>query len=289
MTMSNNPFNYFIPTIEDITIVALDNLSLPTRSIHVDEGINYGLSFFETILVLNEPIFVDEHVKRLNNSLSQFSIHIVITKELIYEIVDVCNLSNKGLKILVSQSNIIVSVRELTYTDKYYEKGASLMLSNIIRSSHSHLVNHKSANYGDMILSLRHAHTLGYDDCLFFNEKGYLTESTIANLFIIKNNQILTSSTSQGLLPGIVRGHIIETNNVIEGKVSIDDLVYADAVFLTNSLVGIIKVSTIDFDKTIIRQNRLLQISDTIPDTVNYESHELITKLSIDYNKFINK
>lgn len=287
--MSNNPFSYYTPTIEDITILQTEHNPLSTNHIQADEGLNYGLSFFETILVLEKPIFVREHVERLNNSLMAFSIHTIITTELIEEIVAICNITNIGLKILVSKSNVIVSFRDLTYTDEYYKKGAKLMFSNITRSSQSFLVNHKSANYGDMILTLRKAHALGYDDCLFFNEKGYLTESTIANLFIIKNNQLITSSIKQGLLPGIIRGHLINTYDVIEGIISVDDLVYADAVFLTNSLVGIIKVSTIDFDKTIIRQNRILQISDTIPDNVNYESHELIDKLTKEYKAYINK
>lgn len=285
MTNSND---YFIPTIEDIIFVSSDHCTRPTHNICVDEGINYGLSFFETILVLDKAIFLEEHIERLNNSLKHFHIKTRITKELILDIIDHYSISTIGLKILVSQSNILVSTRALTYTKEYYEKGAKIMLSNITRSSHSFLINHKSANYGDMILSLRNAHDLGYNDCLFFNEKGYLTESTIANLFIIKNEQLITSSISQGLLPGIVRNHIVKTYKVIEGIVSIDDLIYADAVFLTNSLVGIIHVSQIDFNKVLIRQNRILQISDSIPDTINYAPNSLIDKIKIDYKQFIS-
>jgi len=272
MIISNDSSNYFVPTIEDITFVQSDHCSCPSNNINVDEGINYGLSFFETILVLDQPIFLIEHLERLNSSLHHFQIKTRITKALVLEIVALCHISNKGLKVIVSESNIIVSVRPLTYTKDYYEQGAKVMLSNIIRSSHSYLVNHKSTNYGDMILSLRNAHDLGYNDCLFFNEKGYLTESTIANLFIIKNNQLITSATNQGLLPGIVRNHLIKTYNVIEGILSIEDLVYADAAFLTNSLVGIVRISTIDFKKT----------------TINYNKHPLLENIKNDYSKFIN-
>lgn len=288
MSNSKDSSNYFVPTIEDIIFVQSDHCSCPTNTISVDEGINYGLSFFETILVLDHPVFASEHVARLNSSLEQFKINTRITIELIDEIVALCNLSNKGLKILVSESNIIVSVRALTYTPEYYEKGASLMLSNIIRSSHSFLVNHKSSNYGDMILSLREAHNRGYNDCLFFNEKGYLTESSIANVFIIKDNKLHTPSINQGLLPGIVRDYLIRTYDVIESVITIDDLVYADAIFMTNSLVGMVKVSSIDFDKTIIRQNKIMQISDRIPDQMSYESHVLLDQIRNNYLEYIN-
>lgn len=288
MTISNDSSNYFIPTIDDITFVQSDHCSCPTKTLSVDEGINYGLSFFETILVLDQPIFVEEHIQRLNHSLEEFNIMTRITKELIYEIVALCNISNKGLKILVSESNVIVSVRALTYTSEYYDKGASLMLSNIIRSSHSYLVGHKSSNYGDLILSLRNAHKLGYNDCVFFNEKGYLSESSIANIFIIKNNQLHTPALNQGLLPGVIRDYLIKTYDVIESVITIDDLVYADAIFMTNSLVGMVKVSAMDFDKTIIRQNKILQISDRIPDSMTYSDHPLFNQIRQDYITLIN-
>lgn len=271
MTISNDSFDYFVPTIEDITFVQSDHCFYQSNNINVDEGINYGLSFFETILVLDHPIFLTEHIGRLNSSLHHFHIKTKITKELVLEIITLCHISNKGLKIIVSESNIIVSIRSLTYTNEYYEQGAKVMLSNITRSSYSYLINHKSTNYGDMILSLRNAHDLGYNDCLFCNENGYLTESTIANLFIIKNNQLITSSTNQGLLPGIVRNYLIKTYNIIERTVSIDDLVYADAAFLTNSLVGIIRISRINFNKTII----------------DYTQHPLIQSITNDYNLHI--
>ncbi len=287
MTISNDPFDYVVPTIEDVTFVQSDHCSCQSSPISVDEGLTYGMGFFETILVLDKPIFLDEHLERLNHSLHHFHIKIRITSDLVQEIISLCGISNKALKILVSESNTVVSFRPLTYTSQYYEQGAKLMLSQITRSSRSFLVHHKSANYGDMILSLRQAHDLEYNDCLFFNEKGYLTESAIANVFIIKNNQLLTPATNQGLLPGIVRNYLLQHYNVIEGIITIDDLVYADAVFLTNSLVGIVKVSSIDFDKKIIRQHRLQQVSDTIPDQVTYAPHPLIKSITFDYNTHI--
>ena len=168
MTISNDTFDYFIPTIKDVTFVQSDYCSCPSTPIRVDEGLTYGIGFFETILVLDKPIFLDEHLERLNHSLYHFNIKTRITSDLVQELVSLCDISNKALKLLVSESNIVVSFRPLTYTSHYYEQGAKLMLSQITRSSHSFLVHHKSANYGDMILSLRQAHDLEYNDCLFF-------------------------------------------------------------------------------------------------------------------------
>jgi len=288
--MSNSTTNseQFFPTISDIIFVEPDGYSKSSNSIVVDDGINYGLGFFETILILDKPIFLKEHSERLNKSLRNFNMPIYVKEELIAEAIKLYKITNSSLKVLVTANNIILSTRELYYTDDDYQKGASLCLSNIIRSSKSPLVNHKSLNYGDMLLSLRRAHDLGFNDCLFFNEKGFLTETAIANVFIVKDNQIFTPKVNDGLLPGIVRDYLIKRYDIIESLISVDDLAFAEGIFLTNSLVGIVKVSSIHFDKAIIRQNRLIQFSDTLYEIVNYSDHDLIQKLQDEYRQFIS-
>ncbi len=269
------------PTIKDITFIKAATDSLP---LIVDDGINYALGFFETILVTDHAVLLEQHISRLNSSLKTFNIPVKIDEALIHDIIRQEQLSDIGLKIIVTPSNIIVSTKELHYTDDYYKKGVSLCLSPIIRSSQSFLINHKSLNYGDLILSLRDSKLRGYDDCIFFNEKGYVCETSIANIFIIKNNRLFTPKSSNGLLPGIVRKFIIENFDVVEGKVSIDDLVFADAVFLTNSLVGLVKVNSINFDQNIITKSRFVQMEDFVPESSSYDKHKLFDEVNKKYS-----
>ena len=63
----------------------------------------------------------------------------------------------------------------------------------------------------------------------------------------VKDAQLIFSpSIKCGLLPGIVRQWVINNFDVIEKKITKEELLNSDEVFLTNSLVGVIKVSNIE-------------------------------------------
>lgn len=213
------------------------------HSPYLDDHFQYGLGFFETILVLEKGIFLDEHCRRLNNTLHHFHIPRFLDPSVLASFITTNNLHNIGLKILVTETIVVASTRALTYTDSYYDIGANVALSNIIKSSHSLLVRHKSTNYGDNILTLRQIHQDGYNDCLFTNEFGHLTESCIGNLFIIKDERLITPPLSDGLLPGIVRDYFINNYDVLELPITVDDLRQCNGAFLTNSLVGMINIT----------------------------------------------
>lgn len=229
--------------IDEVFFGGLDNSGIPIK---IDDGINYGIGFFETILVLEKPVFLQEHLNRLNHSLETFGIDRIITEKLVYEIIEKLNVKREALKISVTEKNIISSKRPLTYTEEYYKKGAEITVSPIVRSSKSFLAGHKSLNYGDLILSLRKAKKDGFDDCIFLNEKGFLVESTIGNVFIVKDGRLHTPEVENGLLPGIIRDYIIKDFDVVEGDIPIEDLLNCQGAFLTNSLAGVLKIKSID-------------------------------------------
>lgn len=238
--------DYKIPSVKDINFLDHRSESYIKVNNGNNDGINYGIGFFETILVSDKgkPIFAIEHVNRINKSLETFNIPIRLTCQVISDIIKTYDIHNEALKIIVSDENLIVSRRPISYTEDYYKRGVSLTLSPMIRSSHSFMVQHKSINYGDMILSLRKARTDGYGDCLFTNENGYITETSIANVYIIKNNRIVTPPITDGLLPGVVRHFMINTFDVIVDHFTVEDVISAQGVFLTNSLFGIVNVTS---------------------------------------------
>ncbi len=232
-----------IATLDDVIFIDIPNTN---ALIHYDEGYSFGISFFETILVTHHGIFLDKHVQRINRSLEEFNISQRISVELIENIIRHYKLSTTALKLQVSEKNIIASVRGLTYSPDYYQRGAHVTLSKFVRSRHSPLIHHKSANYGDLILALRQAKHDGFDDCLLFNERGNLTESCIANLFILKDDTIITPPLSDGLLPGIIRDYLIHHYTIIEQSLTLNDLMHCDGAFLTNSLMGIVHIDKVN-------------------------------------------
>ena len=89
-----------------------------------------------------------------------------------------------------------------------------------------------------------YAKEIKLNDCLVLNTAGKIVDSTIANLFIIKENVIRTPSLDQGCVNGVMRRYLLESLSVAgyvisETSISIQDVATADEVFLTNAISGI--------------------------------------------------
>ena len=74
------------------------------------------------------------------------------------------------------------------------------------------------------------------DDFVLWNEQGEATETTIANLVVRKQGRLVTPPVRCGLLPGTFREHLLETGEIAEDVVTLDDLRQAGALFAVNSV-----------------------------------------------------
>ena len=75
-------------------------------------------------------------------------------------------------------------------------------------------------------------------DTLLWNERGELTESTIANVVVELDGVLVTPPVACGLLAGTLRAELVDTGKVVERTVSVDDLARATALWLVNSVRG---------------------------------------------------
>lgn len=82
-------------------------------------------------------------------------------------------------------------------------------------------------------------------DIIFCNETGYITEGCISNILIYKNGVYLTPPVMDGLLPGVMRQYLLEVSPQLiqEKTLSLDDVENADAIFLCNSVRGVVQVT----------------------------------------------
>ena len=218
--------------------------------IELDEGYSFGLGLFETILLYKgKPVFLDEHLARINNSIENLALNIdKLEKNEVFQYLN----NNKNtleyevLKIVLSEKNRLFLKREYTYTEKDYQRAFSLNISEVIRNESSIFTFHKTLNYGDNILEKRKSKKLAYDEPIFLNSKNQVTEGATSNIFVVVGDKIYTPKLSCGLLNGIIRQYIISNYNVIESEIDLEFLNNADEIFLTNSLFGIMPVSSID-------------------------------------------
>ncbi len=80
----------------------------------------------------------------------------------------------------------------------------------------------------------------GFDDIIFTNEHGHITEGAIHNIFVRHGAQWRTPPSSDGLLPGVYRRHLLATHpEIIEANLTPEDLRNADEIWLTNAVRGI--------------------------------------------------
>lgn len=118
---------------------------------------------------------------------------------------------------------------------------ARLVIASTPRNEHSMLSRIKSLAYLDNILAAREAAAAGTDDALILNMQGRVACTTIANLFALKGDRLLTPPASEGCLDGVMRGLVLDHAGALgltveETAIAPADLLAADAVFATNSV-----------------------------------------------------
>lgn len=81
----------------------------------------------------------------------------------------------------------------------------------------------------------------GIDELLFLNERDELCEGTITNLFVTtQTGESLTPPLSSGLLPGVLRAHLLELGHFQTGTLTLADLTSASSFHMGNAMRGLI-------------------------------------------------
>lgn len=86
----------------------------------------------------------------------------------------------------------------------------------------------------------RAALPLDVDEIIFLNERDEVCEGSITNIFVRIDGRLLTPPLGCGVLPGVLREELLETGEAAEEVLTLEDLQMAEAVFVGNSLRGLI-------------------------------------------------
>lgn len=121
------------------------------------------------------------------------------------------------------------------------ENGLTIDIFPDAGKSCDRFANLKSNNYLPSIMAGLFAQKNKLDDAIVLNMYGRVCETAIANLFIIKEKNIYTPPLSEGCVAGTMRRWLIERlplkeYAVAEKNISIDDILSADEIFLTNAI-----------------------------------------------------
>ncbi|RKD29156.1 hypothetical protein BET03_06205 [Thermohalobacter berrensis] len=220
----------------------------------------YGYGLFETIKAYNgKPIFLDEHIIRLINGCKSLDLKLEIDskriKKICNEVIKANNINYGAIKIVYTANKgsyyFIVTTRKISYKKEDYLKGFRLCFSDIKRNPYSPLTYIKSNNYMTNIIARNKALKRGYNEVIFLNVMDELCEGSISNIFFVKEGIIHTPLIECGLLSGITRQKIIDIANNLNLKIEIgryrkEDILSAEEIFITNSLMDIMPVSRVE-------------------------------------------
>jgi branched-chain amino acid aminotransferase len=237
----------------------------------LDRGFLYGDGVFETMRSRAGVVErLDEHIRRLFSSLEAMDIRINMSrsglKSLTYKTLRKNKINEAYIKVVVARGigkgllepsgravpTVLIYVEKLKKAPpEIYEKGIKICVSSVRNNEQSFKSGKKTLNYLDNIASRLEARRKGFADAVLLNVKGFVSEATSSNIFIVKRGKLFTPCKKCGILPGITRGEVVRAAGknlklkVKEVFMKTSRLYTADEVFLTNSLAGIIPVVVI--------------------------------------------
>lgn len=236
-----------------------------------NRGLRYGDGLFETIRCRNgSPLLIDDHLARLWNGLKllDFDIPKLFTPDLLEkEIISVLQKNkstNARIRLSIFRGQGGLYDPENNYPNYLIESFPLEEPSLSLNQNGLQIGIFKDAvKYADKYSNIKHNNFLPYllgasfakknklNDVIILNQFNNICDSTIANIFLIKGNQISTPSLSEGCIAGVMRNVILRSLKsseweIKECPVSIDTILEAEEVFLSNSIRGIRWVFSID-------------------------------------------
>jgi len=203
-----------------------------------DSGFLYGMGLFETMRCTGGKVFaLDDHLARLFWSAKELAINNPYSKEYVADAVEqvlaVNNLTDARLRLTLTNGPmaqggetkatlLITATRFEPYPAEYYQKGAGVA-----------------------------AHKKKAAEALWFTTDNRLAEGCVSNVFCVKDSALYTPTLDTPVLPGIMRKTVCEiakaqSITLVEKDLTIKDLLGADEVFLTNVIMLILPVVTVE-------------------------------------------
>ncbi len=236
-----------------------------------DHGLLYGDGVFEGIRVYNGRVFrLEDHIDRLFDSAKSIGLRMPLGKrgmtEAVLDTLRKNRLQDAYVRLVVTRGTgdlgvnpalckdatvIIIAEPMASALGPREPRTVKLVMSSVRRDSvagTSHEI--KSLNYLNSILAKLEANNAGADDAIMLDQRGFVSEASVANVFLVKGGKVSTPSSAAGILHGITRARVISICHdngieVLERDVTPFELITADEVFLAGTKSEILAVGTI--------------------------------------------
>ena len=233
-----------------------------------DSGFLYGAGLFETMRSHNGVVFaLTDHLDRLFASADVLSINNPYDREYITEAINKVLRANKltDARLRLTLTNgpmaeseeqrkstlLITAANFQSYPPEYYKKGVMVVLCPFKQNPIDPASGRKTLSYFSRMIALNMAHQKRAAEAIWFTVDNRLAEGCISNVFLVKDSVLYTPPINTPVLPGVARKTVclLARQNSIkltEKDLSIDDLLGADEIFLTNVIMQIMPITGVE-------------------------------------------
>lgn len=235
-----------------------------------DRSFQYGDGCFSTLLIRQgEIVHWAYHQQRIEQCLSLLGISCPdwrLIQKWIGTALENQTATLSGLKIHISRgiggrgysvagmSSPNVTISRFAFPAHYatwQQQGLELGLCRLRLGLNPLLAGHKHNNRIEQVLLKRELESYGYVDGVVLDLNDNVIETTMANLFWFKGGVLHTPKLDQAGVAGVMRRVVLEQAQVMGTTVEVgcyklNDLMSADAVFMTNSLLGMAAINAVD-------------------------------------------
>lgn len=248
------------------------NVPITTHAIH------YGTSIFEGIRAYwnskNLYVFrLEDHIKRFRQSGRFYNISLNYSNDTIIDaIVGLCKKNNMkrscyirpfyfvgqyGINLHVNEdAPTHVAVFMFPFGDLFSKSGISTGISSWRKFSDQSTppLAKMGGNYLNSILATQECKRNGYDEAILLDLNSNVSEAPGENIFVVKNDVLMTPPLESSALAGITRDSVMELAtdldyDVREKIITRGEIYLADEVFLTGTAAEITPVTSIDGKK----------------------------------------
>ena len=253
----------------------LDGVIVPADQAKVsvfDHGVLYGDGVFEGIRFYQRQAFrLDAHLRRLQDSARAIKLNLPYThaelEAAIFSVVQAFDQDDGYLRLVITRGQgslginpvscergtaFIIADKLSVLDPRLKNQGVKLIIASTRRLPPDGLDPRvKSLNYLNHVLARIEANEAGADEAILLNAQGHIAEGSADNVFIVRDETLLTPPVSDGALAGITRGVIMTLSAELglqctECSLSAYDLYTADECFLTGTGLELMPVREID-------------------------------------------
>lgn len=238
--------------------------SEPCTQIDVyDRGLQYGDGLFETIAIRNgHACLWQRHMQRLRQGCEILNIEFPHEQQWLDDINRLAGNKNAVIKLIITRgvsnrgyaaadaaaTRIVMMSAAPEYPQRWLSDGIKIQWCNTRLGLNSRVAGLKHLNRLEQVLARAEwptgMHEDGIAEGIMMDNNGNVIEGVFSNIFMVRNQQLLTPKIIDSGVAGVMRAeimHIAATMNIDshEATLTPDDILQADEVFMTNSLTGL--------------------------------------------------